>query len=100
MFKELLNCHILPELRVDDDAIRSPSRGAETNSNGEVREVSCRGDHQRRCGAAKSRSTYKSHYSGAGELMRISPKSLKRLVDVAGIEPAPPLLAKHETLPQ
>jgi hypothetical protein len=26
--------------------------------------------------------------------MRTSPKSLKRLVDVAGIEPATPLLAK------
>jgi hypothetical protein len=44
------------------------------------------------CGDANTKAESQGHYIGVGELMRVTRKSLKELVDVAGIEPATPCL--------
>jgi len=70
----------------------SPGSGTKEDGDGEVREIQRRRDNQRCNNSARSRGTYKSHYSGESELMRTTRKSLKELVDVTGIEPVTPCL--------
>ena len=68
-----------PHDHSDDNAVRSPRRGAETNSESRsLKSSEQRESSTQRCrDAAKSRGHYKSHYSGASELMQTIRKSLK-----------------------
>ena len=54
----------------DDDAVRSPGGGTETDGDGEVREISRRSSTIAAATVqAESEGHYKSHYSGESELM-------------------------------
>ena len=76
----------------DDDVLRPSGRRTKTCSNEEVREISRRGNYCRGNRPTESKGHYKSHYSGADQLMRTTCKLLKELVDVTGFEPATPCL--------
>jgi hypothetical protein len=71
----------------DDNALCASGGGTKAPRHGAVRKVPSGGRDQRRNSPKKSRSLYKSHYNGVGELMRADSKSLKNMARPRGVEP-------------
>jgi hypothetical protein len=81
-----------------DHALRSTRSRSKAGGDREVREISFRANNCGCNGSTKLEGTYKSDYIGASQLMLLSRKALKRLVDVTGFEPATPCLQSRSPL--